>query len=101
MQDEGSVERRKKVEAKATPESESRKGARADWEVRSDLAAVGLKFWALDWESLERPSLKVPKRLGAEREESKCQGKWVGSGTSSRSPIKTETRQPGKWTKEE
>lgn len=79
MQHEGSVENEKEREAKGLDDSGRRSGHWADWEVRSDLAAVGLKFWTLDWESLERHRPKVGKRYGAEREEIARQEGRLGS----------------------
>jgi hypothetical protein len=67
MQHERSMEREKVREAKGPDQPVSCRGGWADWETRSDLAAVGLKFWALDWESLEHLPPKVGKRSRVER----------------------------------
>jgi len=67
MQHERSAEHEMERDAKGTHDSGGRREAWADRELRSDLAAVGLKFWSLDWESLERHPLKVGIRHGAER----------------------------------
>ena len=67
MQHARPVEKEKEGDAKGPDDSGGRRGVWADWEIRSDLAAVGLKFWALDWESLERRPPKIGKRHGAER----------------------------------
>ena len=67
MQLERSVENEMQRDANGPDDSSGRRGAWADRELRSDLAAAGLKFWALDWESLERHPLKVGIRHGAER----------------------------------
>ena len=69
MKCEGSVEKEKERKAKGPDDPGSRREAWADGEIRSDLAAVGLKFWGLDWESLERCPPEIGKRYGAERQE--------------------------------
>lgn len=69
MEHAGSVEKEKERDAEGPDDSGGRRGVWAGWEIRSDLAAVGLKFWGLDWESLERRPPKVRMRPGAEREE--------------------------------
>jgi len=62
MHHERSVEREKEREAKGQDQPGSCRGGWADRETRSDLAAVGLKFWALDWESLEHRFPKIGMR---------------------------------------
>jgi hypothetical protein len=62
MQHERAVDREKEREAKGPDQAGSSRGGWADWETRSDLAAVGLKFWALDWESLEHRFPKIGMR---------------------------------------
>jgi hypothetical protein len=69
MQHARPVEKEKEGDADGADDSGGRRGAWADREIRSDLAAVGLKFWGLDWESLERRPQKVGMRPGAERKE--------------------------------
>jgi hypothetical protein len=66
---EGSVEREKEREATGPDDPGSAREAWAVGEIRSDLAAVGLKFWGLDWESLERRPPEIGKRYRAERQE--------------------------------
>jgi hypothetical protein len=43
-----------------------------DWETQSELAAVGLKLWGLDWEWLEARPVGSGMRQGTE----KWNGRW-------------------------